>query len=264
MKIQIASDLHREFMPTGIQLIDTGADVLVLAGDIDFGTRGLLWGKNSAYKCAIPTLYVPGNHEYYGEEYHSHLEEMREMAERWGIVLLERDAVEIDGVRFLGTTLWTDYRADPATSQQDSMAVCGRSITDHWKIAIEEGGQRRRFSPEDALALHLESRAWLAAHLAQPYAGRTVIVTHHGPSRACQHPKFPVGPVSGAFQSDLDALFDPKKVQMWIYGHTHACIDTQVNGVRLVSNQYGYEGRELVQGYDPAKVIELDTEHGAR
>lgn len=111
----------------------------------------------------------------------------------------------------------------------------------------------RLFAPADALRLHQQARTWLAEQLAEPFDGKTVVITHHGPSPTCENQAYPVGPMSTAFYSYCDELLgDP--VALWIYGHTHACLNTKVNGSRLVANQGGYP-HEDVPGFDPGLVI---------
>lgn len=60
MKIQIISDLHQEFGST--DLFFENADIVVLAGDINLGTKGIEWIKLKIEK--KPVVYVLGNHEY--------------------------------------------------------------------------------------------------------------------------------------------------------------------------------------------------------
>lgn len=259
MKIQIASDLHLEFHREGELLLDwTDADVIVLAGDIGSGASGVKWAGELSRERDVPVIYVPGNHEFYGQPLDRALQKMREVAREEDVYLLSEDVVIIEGVRFLGTTLWTDYSVDPATSQRKAMEVCGFYLNDHRRIFMADAAPPRSFSPDDAHALHLRARSWLEAELESDFAGRTVVVTHHGPAPACHHPKYPVGPISAAFYSDLTDLFDPVGVQLWMYGHTHANCDTEVNGVRLVSNQAGYPGERPPGGYDPAFLIDTD------
>ena len=134
-------------------------------------------------------------------------------------------------------------------TQEEAMAEVGRCLNDHRLITLGE----RKFQPSDALEIHLESRNWLEAKLALPFNGRTVVVTHHGPSPTCQHPSFDPSPISTAFWSDIDTLV--AEADLWIYGHTHRSADTQIHGARLISNQRGYP-RERGTGYQPNYVIE--------
>ena len=248
MKIQLLSDLHNECYrdkPTP-PIAQTEADVVVLAGDIDVGLAGLAWARDEAQRLGKRILYVAGNHEFYRHDI-ALLDQMREFcAGAEGVDLLENEARVIGGVRFLACTLWTDYRA--TGNPVMAMLEVARGLNDHRLIAHGE----RLFTPEDALAMHQASRAWLAERLAEPFAGRTVVITHHGPHLLCQHPAFPFDHFATAFLSDLSVLVE--QADLWCFGHTHANLDVQIGGCRLVSNQRGYPG-EGVAGFDPARVL---------
>lgn len=250
MKLHVLSDIHHEFLRGHRPgLVPTDCDVIVLAGDIDVGVSGVVWAISQSEALGKPVIYVPGNHEYYGQHYQTMRERIRERAAGTNVHVLDNDTWVHDGVRILGTTLWTDYRADPNTTQDAAMAYMARRLNDHHMIYFED----RLFAPADALRVHQQARTWLAGELAEPFDGKTVVITHHGPSPTCQNPAYPVGPMSTAFYSDCDELLgDP--VALWIYGHTHACLDTNVNGSRLVANQGGYP-HEDAPGFDPGFVI---------
>ena len=251
MKIQLLSDLHNEFY-RGQQtppIAQTDADLVVLAGDIDMGLAGLAWARDEAQRLGKSVLYVAGNHEFYHHDI-ALVDEMREFcANTDGVELLENDARGLDGVRFLGCTLWTDYRAvgDPQTAIHE----ISLRLNDHH--LIHHGGQL--FLPEDALALHQNSRTWLEQQLAAPFDGKTVVISHHGPHLLCKHPAFPMDAFGTAFLSDLEALV--LRADLWCFGHTHANLDTMVGNCRLLSNQRGYPN-EGVEDFMPGMVIELE------
>ncbi len=250
MKLHLLSDLHNEFFRSKSvpPIAETDADLIVLAGDIDVGLHGLEWAAGVAERLGKPVIYVSGNHEYYRYDI-SLTAAMRAFAAQHELLhFLENDALVIDGVRFLGCTLWTDYRAvgDPALAK----LVVHERLNDHYLISNGE----RLFLPEDALALHRESRVWLEAKLAQPFDGKTVVVTHHGPSLLCKHPHFPMDAFGTAFLSDLPELIE--QADLWCFGHTHANLDTHVGKCRLISNQRGYENEEM-WGYEPGRVLEV-------
>ncbi len=104
MRLLLLSDLHREF--GDIDIPENSADVIVLAGDIDIGTRGVGWAKRVFDK---PVVYVGGNHENYGHSVPAFGQKLRDAAEGSNVRFLENDSVIINGVRFLGCTLWTDF-----------------------------------------------------------------------------------------------------------------------------------------------------------
>ena len=107
MKLHILSDVHLEF--SMLEAPRTDADVVILAGDIAHGSKGILWARDSFP--GQPIVYVPGNHEFYGADRPETLAAMRIAAKECGVHLLDQDEVVIqtkDGqerVRFLGCTL---------------------------------------------------------------------------------------------------------------------------------------------------------------
>jgi len=139
MNIRAMSDLHIEFF--NFQPVDVPADVIVLAGDIYTKHRGLRWARNAFGD--RPLVYVMGNHEYYHAHYEDVLCRAREAAAELGVHLLEKDQVIIQGVRFLGTTLWTDFAVEaPRLSRSLALRYADASMTDFRIIRY----QHRRFT----------------------------------------------------------------------------------------------------------------------
>ncbi len=204
-------------------------------------------------------LYVAGNHEYYDRGIASGLSELRQLCAGTRVRFLEQDEAVIDGVRFLGTTLWTDFMLfeDP---QQRSAAIAAASgfVRDFHVIRCGEQ-EDRLFTPDDAMALHRESARWLAARLATPHAGPTVVITHHAPSALSIHPRFAESPVNVAFVSRLDHLLDGGRARLWVHGHTHDSFDYVVNGTRVVCNPRGYsrQGVNENRAFAPDLVIDV-------
>lgn len=237
MLIQLASDLHLEHLENwfpGAQTISPadGADILVLAGDIGRGARALKLFRD----WSVPVLYVAGNHEAYGSTWNGTLAELREASRETSVRFLERDTAEVGGVRFLGCTLWTDYRLRSNRAQSQLMENAEQRISDHRLIRDEAGGY---FTAADALREHEKSRAWLTSELARPYDGKTVVVTHHGPHPLSVHPRYVGAPLNAAFVSDLSELLE-RGPDLWLHGHVHDSFDYNVNGCRVVANPRGY------------------------
>lgn len=235
MKIQLASDLHLEFLQRnwpGERLIapTTGADVLVLAGDIANGADGFKLFAD--WPTSI--IYVAGNHEFYGHAMEPMRAKMRDGAALNGIHFLENESVVIDGVRFLGSTLWTDYRLRSNCTQTQLMEIAQRQLNDHRLIRTG----RHIFEPQDALEQHEIAHAWLKSELAKPFAGKTVVVTHHGPHPLSVHPRYIENQLNAAFVSDLSDLMPG--VDLWLHGHVHDGFDYQIGRCRVVANPAGY------------------------
>lgn len=250
-KIQILSDLHNEFQYKVPDIVKTDADIIILAGDIDKGTKGVTWAIEQSEKLGKRIIYVPGNHEYYGYDLEETLAEMRWEALGTNVYVLDNDSIITNGVRILGSTFWTDYNVDPATSQAKAMQIVGQALNDHHYIRYGDA----LFTTKDALYLHNQSKAWLVGQLTRNVKMPTVVVTHHGPSVHCQHTAFPLSAISSGFHSALDNLVE--EADLWIYGHTHSNLDTIVKGTRLVANQYGYAGREEARDFNPEFIVEV-------
>lgn len=236
MKIQLASDLHLEFLQQnfpGERLIAPayGADALVLAGDIANGTQAIDLFKD----WPVPVLYLAGNHEFYGYSLEQTRIDLLRAAEGTSVRFLDNDALDLGGVRFLGATLWTDYLLSGNQTQQQLMANAERCIQDHRLIRTQEG----LFTAVKALEEHEQSRAWLLRQLAKPYDGKTVVITHHGPHQLSVHPRYAGDPTNAAFVSaNLDGLL--LKADLWLHGHVHDNFDYSVGGCRVVANPRGY------------------------
>jgi len=112
MRIHVLSDLHLEEQPFTPDAGD--ADVVVLAGDIHNGAAGIEWAEQVF---GVPVLYLAGNHEYYDGEFDAVQAAMSAAARGSPVDLLDCSERIIDGVRFLGCTLWTDYSLAPEAAR---------------------------------------------------------------------------------------------------------------------------------------------------
>jgi predicted phosphodiesterase len=234
VKIQVASDLHLELLrelPPAQRVVSRApeCDVLVLAGDIAAGASAVELFKD----WGVPVVYVPGNHEYYGRDLRRTQDELRERAQGTAVHVLDSQALELDGVRFLGATLWTDYKVGPA-GQQAHRARAEATLNDHARIQCEGDA----FTTGHALQEHLAARRWLQQALAVPFEGATVVVSHHGPHPQSVHPRFAGDTLNAAFVSNLPELLS--QADLWVHGHTHDSFDYVAEGCRVVANPAGY------------------------
>lgn len=249
MRILVLSDLHLEFGPLPLPTID--ADVVVLAGDIHKKTHGVRWA-NATF--SAPVVYVLGNHEFYGDQIQRVLRDCRAAAAPH-VHVLERDAVEIGGIRFLGCTLWTDFDLFGVSMRGAAADRCRQVMNDFRIIRIKHGESYPRFSPLHAARIHLESRRWLEREIQSGDPRRTVVVTHHAPHRGSLAPEFEHDLVSAAYVSDLGELVGT--TPLWIHGHTHTSFDYAVGGTRVICNPRGYAPGELNESFDARRVVEV-------
>ena len=248
MRLHVLSDLHLEFAP--FDLPPVAADVVVLAGDLHPGVRGLEWA--AARWPGRPLVFVPGNHEFYGHAYPRLVRKLEARAAALGphVHVLADRTLTLGGVRFLGATLWTDFEllGDPVRSA----AAAREQMTDFRRVRVEPAFSRCR--PQDTVMWHRRTVAWLRGALAERRSLPTVVVTHHAPSARSLNPLY-TDPVAAAYASHLDALVADSGARLWLHGHTHHCVDYALGGTRVVSNQRGYPD-EAVAGFDPGLVLE--------
>ena len=231
MKLNVLSDLHLSL--GALPLPENDADVVILAGDIARPKEAMAWAAGFAR----PVLYVPCNHEFYGGSIEGTLDALKALSEGTRVRVLDDEAVVIDGVRFLGTTLWTDFMLFGAGEKRTAaMREAERFMRDFSRIRLGEAP----FTPESSAALFARHAAWLERALDEPHAGPTVVIIHYAPSRGSIHPRFADSLLNACFVSDAERLLDGRRARLWIHGHTHDSFDYRVNGTRVLCNPRGY------------------------
>jgi len=231
MRLNVLSDLHLSRGALAVPAND--ADAVVLAGDIARPKEAIAWASGFAK----PVLYVPGNHEFYGGSIAGTVAELKRLSAGSNIHVLDGDEVAIEGVRFLGTMLWTDFMLfGEGEKRAAAMREAQRLMRDFSRIQLGESP----FTPDASAALFGRHAAWLERALAEPYAGPTVVITHHAPSRKSIHSRFADSLINAGFVSDAERLIDGSRVRLWIHGHTHDSFDYSVNGTRVLCNPRGY------------------------
>lgn len=246
MRVHVLSDLHLEF--GGFEPSSVDADLIVLAGDIDVGVRGVRWAKQTFTD--RPVIYVPGNHEYYRQAIPRLVDKLRVEAEGSTVHVLERDAIELGGVTVLGCTLWTDLALHGDTFV--GCASVAEVMTDYRLIRVSP--QYRRLRPEDTVALHHRSLRWLQSELASR-SGTKLVVTHHAPSPVSLGSESMDG-TSAAYASQLEEFVQEHRPSLWIHGHIHRMSDYQIGATRVVCNPRGYSD-EPCREFDPGMVVEV-------
>lgn len=260
MKIALYSDLHLEMTlrPKGTPAWEPPAldvDVVILAGDIDTHTHGIEWAAKAFRQCPVSPdiVYVAGNHEYYDANLNNLTAEMRKTAARLGVHFLENNVIEFGGVRFLGSTLWSDFQFYGSDGSADSIRAARSRISGYSAIFDTE---RKFIEPRDTIQLYQKAHAFLEHGLARPFDGKTVVVTHFAPHRGCVEARFEGGELTPYFTVDMAPLMLKHPIDVWTFGHTHCNVDFVDHGCRVVSNQRGYP-REQSPGFQDNLIIEI-------
>ena len=288
MNIQLLSDLHLEVHPHYVPTPAAGADVLVLAGDVgSYQTGSLLsdgdfglgrFSPNNGWP--TPVLYVPGNHEYDLLDFDATHERLRHTCERLGITWLEREVVTLRDllgskappVRFVGTTLWSDFDAlgpsgvlsatsSASTTSANALAQQLKARDKAFRAAnyyLKKALTTRHGEPMLAVQVRdqaLVCQTWLRAALNEPFDGTTVAVTHFAPSLRSADPRYGMTPGTAGFCNALDDLLP--LAQLWLHGHLHAPSDYTAGGCRVAANPLGYARKNEQAAFRGEFVIEL-------
>ena len=250
MRVQVFSDLHFEF--GGVEHSFKDIDLLILAGDINIGEKGFEWIQQNVKN--IPVIYVLGNHEYYKRSYPKLLYKLQERSKQTNINVLEKDSIVLGGIRFHGTTLWTDFElyGDPKIAGY----ACQQRMSDYKLIRIDPSYSKLRSI--DTHIMHYKSRNWLKQSLLDSNEKTNVVITHHAPSIKSIPNKFKDDIISAAYASDLEDFILETKPNLWIHGHIHEPADYQIGETRILCNPHGYID-DSYNGHNPNLVVEISA-----
>ena len=242
LRLSVMSDLHHEH---GTHLVSphlfqhNDSDIAVVAGDVDEPESAIKYLSH----IGIPVIYVAGNHEFYDRDIQATRNQLRRMSQEYpNVHFLDQETITLtvrgESIRFIGATLWTDYCLFGEPYQFIAMQEALYGMNDHKYIHHE----KRLFTPHDALNFHSADLAYIRSTLEVPFDGKTVVVTHHGPSERCVSERYSGQIDNAAFCSNLDSFVANSGADIWISGHTHANVDTMRGNTRIFSNQHGYLG----------------------
>jgi predicted phosphodiesterase len=239
MRLLIFSDLHlevwRERAPR-FEITTSKPDVVILAGDIHTRSRAPAWAAKTFAN--IPVLYIAGNHEFYGQTIEKTGKSIHRECQIYpNVHYLDCREYMMDGIRFLGTTLWTDFSLFGPHRKSNAMSQARLVLNDYQRIRVEAEGYRE-LRPIDTTGLHAKQKNWLEQKLGEAFSGYTVVVTHMAPSMRSISSEYATDLVSTAFASNLDHLV--AKADVWVHGHTHASVDYHIGQCRVVANPLGY------------------------
>jgi len=277
MRIQLFSDLHLERYPHFVPEIRDDTDVVILAGDIgsyqegsrltgdDFGLGRFSPLRPGATRARV--LYIPGNHEFDGLEYEEAYTRLQATCARLGIEWLDAQALVIGDVRFIGTTLWSDFDA-LAVQEQDLTRQLQRRekafrAANYYLAKNTTLKNGEKVLAEGIREMSLQCQDWLRGALASPFEGKTVVVTHFAPSLQSADPRYGLTPGTAGFCNAMDGLFP--QADIWMHGHLHCANDYVVSGVeggrawscRVVANPLGYLSKGEQEAFRPDLVIEV-------
>lgn len=271
MRCHYISDLHLEKQEFLWELPE--GDVLVVAGDLCQASclspartdpfaiaqrdRVRRFAEHAADRYET-VLAIAGNHEHYDGVFGETIALMREHLPEFTV--LDNQGVELDGVSFFGTTLWSDFEArDPSEMERARRGIGEYFFVNRRTAENEESASLVRLRPLDTLREHERSLAALQKHL-ESRAGRpTVVISHHAPSKRGLNPLHAGNGLDGAYASDLDGwIATLAAVPYWVHGHTHIRRRYAIGSTRVVVNCRGFDqGDRRERKFSPDQFFEI-------
>lgn len=281
MLVALASDLHLEFQT--ITLPNTsGAKVLILSGDIlvahslhdhpidkPIPTDAVKPGRNQAaaikYREFLKhvndeydhVIYVTGNHEGYHGSYPKFYTWIDDEIKNYpNIHFLDMDHVEIEGVTFVGGTLWTNmHDRDPLTMQLIE------GMMNDFRVIRNDQHNYRRFSPLDAVSHHQATVNYIKQVVDSDPNKTYVVVGHHAPTTLSIHEKYKKDHyLNGGYASDLSAfILDRPQIKLWTMGHMHDPHTYYMGDTLVACNPRGYAGHDPEADNFKLRIIDLDN-----
>lgn len=286
MKVAICSDLHLEFGDLFFTN-DQNIDVLILSGDIcvakDIGRPdpdNFMEGAKSSRivdffkRCSFQfphVIYIMGNHEHYHGDVAKSASIIRSMLESnalSNVHFLDKEFIDIDGVRFIGGTLWTDFNGENemtmnhVTRRMNDFQICENSneMVNYRTFENDKAKFHKRpatWSPRSALVEHKAMKKFIEDNYDSTKIN--VVCTHHAPSKGSEHPRYAHDTLmNGAYNSNLDDfIMERPMIKLWTHGHTHEDFDYMIVSTRVVCNPRGYINYEDRADRFELKVIEV-------
>jgi Icc-related predicted phosphoesterase len=277
MKIALVSDVHLEFGDLDFDN-DSGADVLILGGDICVGadmaqrdlynTMGEHYRSNRFHaffeRCCerFPqVIFIVGNHEHYHGDFAKTVPHFKDvLGYLKNLHILEKETFVLDDVTFVGGTLWTDMnRRDIRTLHDISRMMNDFRCVDNSARLTDGRGWNDRFTTTDAADDHDAMLEFIRNTVEANPAGRYVVVGHHAPSRLSTHPKYQDQFImNGGYSSELDDfILDHPQIKLWTHGHTHEDFDYRIGSCRILCNPRGYINYEERADTWQLKTVEV-------
>ena len=250
MKLHILSDLHIEFGEFDVPKTD--ADVVIIAGDLHVGERGLSWAKEKFSNQEV--IYVIGNHEYYRGVIPKLTEKLMKGSEGTNIHILENEEIVIGNIVFLGCTLWSDFQL---LNNPNVAAIVAQQMMNDYRL-IRLSPKFRKIHPSDTAIWHRKSRKWLAEKIKNRKGTKqkTVVITHHAPSILSVPARYNNDQLSAAFASEMSGFLTDMEIALWIHGHIHDSSDYHIGSTRVLCNPRGY-AHEPNPNFSTDMVVEV-------
>lgn len=243
-------DLHDVYEPT---VLDTDKNtVLGIAGDIDSKKHTIAFLKkmSTRFKAVVAVL---GNHDYWRRDFTSHANNIKAELKREGydnVHLLDRDSVVIEGHRFIGATLWTDFNKGDTLLMNQSA-----SLMNDYKF-LRKDNYERRVIPADILGEHRKAVKFIFDFADKDES--MIVLSHHAPSfKSVDYSRYGFGPINSLYATEFGNDIAYSNFLLWHHGHTHSSKKYKIYNTDIICNPRGYCGSQMNPDFDDTFLVEL-------
>lgn len=264
MKVRFCSDLHTEFFKDNSiddvlpHLPEDKETVLSIAGDL-----GLMCLYDETIKQYLKilskrfkyVLYILGNHEYYNSSYWgAELQFWKTKKLPKNVKVMVNDHIIINGVVFIGTTLWTNFdNRNPC-----AMIYANQNMSDFKVIKKKIYDKKFTITPEEMVDMFDINKKFIFDLVRKYENNKCVIITHHAPSIIGIDDNYKNDSLTPAFYSELgNDICNHNNIIFWHFGHNHSSVDEIIHHTKLVCNPFGYFGKQENKKYNPKLVVEV-------
>jgi len=250
MFIRAVSDLHLEFSYGDVRLNELPTDkdtVLILAGDIGIASKPHTYLKFFEDKANRfrDVIYILGNHEHYKGSFTKSKNRIKDtLAEFVNVSVIEKETIVIDGVAFVGATLWTDMNHHDCLCMNNSQLM----MSDYSSIRFGPTAEPWKFNlkPVNTVEDHINAKHYIFKEIKKQkdVGNKVVVISHHLPSYLSLAQEFKGdtsgGSLNGAYASELFEDIMDTQPNIWIHGHTHSSFDYKIGDTNVICNPRGY------------------------
>ena len=236
---------------------------LVIAGDIWYERKFLTrkyknstsWLQNMSKQFKY-VVFVLGNHDYWKTNISNEVAGIKKELEKQelsNVFVLENSTIVLDNVKFLGGTLWTDYKDHDTLLMIDAPNL----MNDYKKI--RHGAQYGKVHPNHLYRIHKETKSYIFNNAIKDNPEqKLVVVTHMAPSEKSLEQKHQDNdkPMNYLYVSNLEKEVTSSNIDLWFHGHLHEPVDYLLGTTRVISNPRGYVG-EYAANFNPELRLEV-------
>lgn len=258
MKINIISDLHINKAPYEQNFISS--DLLIIAGDTcPLHDEEILHSFLQTIPKSQRTLYLLGNHEFLFTPANTVIPRLREIMKSYPhIQVVDNETITIGNVRFLCSTLWSDFLGNGEIHYQTNKQLITNTFLSNNTFFHNKYGEKKLVTVDDVENKAIKAKQYLENELNTPFSGKTVVVTHFAPFKKSEEVKF-AGSITSAFWVNSLEHLQKYQPHFWLHGHIHEHKDYLTpQGTRVIANPRGNKIKTFNESFNPDFIIDIN------